>query len=366
MTARSRWRYFTRNALTGAVLHPALPLAEVEFGAELNGPGSLSGTLSPRWVKANTSALEPGLAEIYAEADGMLRWGGLIWTVDPQDQEYRIEAASWSSYLNRRHDHHGNLDGRAPYVYQDPCRIIRDIWAYAQGQPDGNLGVVVDATTSNAKAGTPAEPWRSYWYETPVLGDLMDNLVDEDAAPQYTNLCNYQTNGTIRKRLALGYPRLGARRTDISFRSGVNIVSAPEVTYSADEYANVIIATGSGEGSSTRFAVDPVRDGRLRLEHILALPTVNGVDVLGRRAAAERKRRQVMGEVTEITVRDHPHAPLGSWQIGDDVQVSVHNAWTSWSGWCRVIADAYRPSTHPDQATLTLRRADAYSYGAAS
>jgi hypothetical protein len=358
-----RWRYFTQHALTGEVLHPALPLSGVDFGSELNGPGSLTGTLAPHWLRANADVIEPAVALIYAEADGHLRWGGLVWSVEAEDDQYRIEAASWSSYLTKRHDSHGELGGRGPYVFQDPCVIIRDLWAYAQEQPDGDLDVVVDATTSSAKAGTPAEPWHSYWYETPNLGDHLDDLVSEDGAPQYTNLCSYQANGTIKRRLALGYPRLGARRTDISFKTGVNIVTAPPVNRSGDDYANVVIGTGSGEGTGTRYAVDPARDGRLRMESVLALPTVNGNDVLGRRSAAERRRLQVMGDVQQITVRDHPNAPLGSWQIGDDVQVAVHNQWTSWTGWSRIIADAYRPGDNPDQAVLTLRRADSYHYG---
>lgn len=357
-----RWRYFTQDPLTEEVLHSALPLSDVEFGNELNGPGSLSAALEPRWAAANIDNLMPGLL-IYAEADGFLRWGGLIWDTTPEDGVVKLEAAGWSSYLTKRHDHHGELNGRGPYTFQDPCVIIRDIWAYAQEQPDGDLGVVVDATSSSAKAGTLEEPWHSYWYEAPQLADMVDDLVSEAGAPQYTNACNYQANGTIRRRIALGYPRLGARRKDISFTTGVNIVSAPPVGYSGDDYANVIIATGSGEGTARRFAVDPVRDGRLRMESVLALPTVNGNDILGRRAAAERKRRQIMGDVTQITVRDHPAAPLGSWQIGDDVTVAVHNQWLSFTGWARITADSYKPGDNPDQATLTLARADTFHYG---
>ncbi|MGA5670085.1 hypothetical protein ACPCTG_31965 [Streptomyces pseudogriseolus] len=361
----ARWRYFSAHALTGQVLHSALPLSDVEFGGELNGPGSFSGTLEPRFVQANVEALLPGRALIYAEADGFLRWGGLVWDVAAEDGQYRLEAASWSSYLTARYDTHGQLNARGPYVNADPCTIIRAVWAYAQEQPDGNLGVIVDATSSSMKVGTPAEPWNSYWYETPNLGDHLDDLVSEEGAPQYTNTCRYLTNGSIEKRLKLGYPRLGARRTDISFTTGVNIIDAPPVHYAGDEYANVIIGTGSGEGTATRRVETPSRDGGLRLEHVLALPTVNGIDVLGKRAAAELKRRRVMGQVESITVRDHPNAPLGSWQIGDDVHVTVNNQWVSWSGWARVIADSYRPSESPDQAVLTLKRADSFHYGPA-
>ncbi|NJA56751.1 hypothetical protein [Streptomyces sp. NEAU-H3] len=335
----------------------------MEFGSEVNGPGSFSGTIAPRWLKANVTSLMPHKALIYAEADALLRWGGLIWSVEAQEGEYRVEAASWSSYLTARHDTHGELRARGPYVNQDPCKIIRDVWAYAQEQPDGNLGVIVDSTNSSAKAGTPAEPWHSYWYETPVLADLVDGLVEEEGAPQYTCTSRFLTNGSIEKRIRLGYPRLGARRTDIGFRSGVNITAAPKISYSGDDFANVIIGTGSGEGTATRYAVDPARDGGLRMERVLALPTVNGTDVLGRRIAAERRIRQIMGDVEEITVRDHPSAPLGSWQIGDDVQVSVHTEWADWTGWSRIIGDSYKPGENADTATLTLRRADTFHYG---
>ncbi|MFD7922552.1 hypothetical protein ACFV3R_25410 [Streptomyces sp. NPDC059740] len=361
-----RWRYWTQHALTGDVLCPALPLGDPEFGRELNGPGQLSGTLAPRWVRANPDLIRPHTTLIYAEADGMLRWGGLVWSVDAEDREYRIEAAGWSSYLTKRHDTHGELGARGPYVNGDPCQVIRDIWAYAQEQPDGNLGVVVDPVTGPATVGTPAEPWHSYWYEAPNLGDLVDGLVGEDGAPQYTCHSEYQTNGTVRRRILLGYPRLGARRTDIIFRTGVNITAAPTVGFSGDDYANTIIGTGAGEGTATRFAVDSVRDGGLRMETVLALPTVTGTDVLGRRIAAERRARQVMGGIDTLVVRDHPNAPLGSWQIGDDVQVAVSNAWVDWSGWVRITAESYQPAGDGGEscATLTVARADTFHYGA--
>lgn len=359
----ARWRYWTQHPLTGQQLHPALPLTGVEFGNELNGPGTLRGTLAPRFVNANASTLLPGKALIYAEADGYLRWGGLIWDIAATDGEYEIEAAGWSSYLTARYDSHGELNARGPYTNTDPCKIIRDVWAYAQEQPDGNLGVVVDATTSTQKVGTPAEPWHSYWYETPNLGDHLDDLVSEEGAPQYTNTCRYLANGSVERRMRIGYPRLGARRTDLMFATGVNIIDAPPVRYSGGDFANVVLATGSGEGTATRRAEAPSRDGGLRMETVLALPAVNGNDTLGRRAAAELQRRRVMGEVEEITVRDHPNAPLGAWQIGDDVPVTVNNQWVSWSGWARIVADSYRPSESPDQAVLTLKRADSYHYG---
>ncbi|MFI0822318.1 hypothetical protein ACH4TX_41905 [Streptomyces sp. NPDC021098] len=359
------YRVLTQHALTGQWLSKALPLTDLEYGSELNGPGSLTGTLKPHLLASNTTLTDPGTTLIYVEDDGLLRWGGLVWDARPRGSEYAIEAAGWSSYLQHRHDIDGNLGGRGPYVYADPCKVIRDIWAYAQSIPDGNLAVTVDPTTSTATVGTPAEPLAFSWWENPVLGDAADDLVSGDATPDYT--CDVSWNSsrtTPQRRIRLGWPRLGARRKDISFSTGVNIVEDPEVPQAGDEYAQVVIASGAGDGSAKRRAINAVRNGRLRLETVLDLPDIKATDILVKRAAAEAKWRQTLGTVEEITVRDHAAAPIGSWQVGDDVRVRVNNDWVSFAGWCRITAWTVKPDAPGGmQATLQLKPADSYVYG---
>lgn len=180
------YRYLLQHALTGIWLDLALPLTDVEFGPDLNGPGELTGTLKPRFVSAHPELIDPGTTLIYAERDGQLRWGGLVWQCTPEGPEYKLEAASWHSYLSKRYDVDGELGARGPYTYTDPCIIIRAVWEYAQSAPDGDLSVTVDATTSTTTVGTPAEPWQSLWWETPNLAEHIDNLVQEAGSPEYT------------------------------------------------------------------------------------------------------------------------------------------------------------------------------------
>ena len=168
------------------------------------------------------------------------------------------------------------------------------------------------------------------------------------------------------RRIRLAYPRLGRRRTDISFATGVNIIQAVPVTYSADDFAQVVIAMGSGEGRSRYRAIDAVRDGRLRMENVLDLPDTRGNDVLARRARAERTWRQTKGAIDTITVIDHPAARFGSWQVGDDVLVSVHDEWTDFDGWMRITGWRAQPDgDNGETFTINLARADSYSYGPA-
>lgn len=191
------YRYLTQHALTGQWLTLSLPLTDVEFGPDLNGPGELTGSLEPRFVASDPSAVDPGTTLIYVERDGLLRWGGLIWQCTPEGPTYKLEAAGWSSYLTRRRDLDGELGGRGPYTNADPCQIIRDVWAYAQSLPDGDLAVTVDPTTSTVTVGTPAEPWHSYWWENPVLGEHVDNLVQEANSPDYTCDTEWSTEALV-------------------------------------------------------------------------------------------------------------------------------------------------------------------------
>ncbi|MFB7867365.1 hypothetical protein [Streptomyces sp. NPDC056069] len=361
-------RVLTQHALTGEWLSQALPLDKLEYGPELSGPGSLTGLLAPKLIAQNLSAVDPGNTFIYVETDDQITWGGLIWDVRPKGSSLSLEAASWSSYLQRRHDLHGRLDGRGPYTYADRCQVIRDIWAYAQSVTDGNLGVVVDTTTSASTVGTPSDPYTFNAWETPNLGERMDDLVSGSATPDYTCTAEWNTDGTaVVKRIRLGWPRLGARRTDISFVSGVNVVEDPEITLGADNYAQVVVASGAGDGSAKRRQTSAVRDGRLRMEHVLDLPDIRANDVLAARAAAERTARQRLGTVDQVVVRDTPAAPIGSWQVGDDIYTRIYNPWTTYTGWCRITGWTVRPDAPGGpQATVQLKPADLYQYGGTS
>jgi len=358
-------RILTRDVLTGEWLSKSLPLTDVEFGPELSGPGSLTGTLTPRLLAANPTLVSPGTTEIYVEENNALTWGGLVWDATAQGESYQIEAASWSSYLMHRYDFDGNLGGRGPYANADPCKIIRDVWAYAQSIADGNLGVVVDTTTSTAKVGTTADPYAFLWWEFPCLGERIDDIVSGQAMPDYTCTAEWNADRTGPvKRLRLGWPRLGARRTDISFASGVNIIDQPENRLSGDDYAQVVAANGNGDGQAKRRAISATRNGRLRLESVLDLPDIKAVDVLASRAEQERLYRQTLGGVSQVTIRDTRSAPIGSWQVGDDIQVRVNNAWQSYRGWCRITGWTVKPTADGGrQAVVTLKPSASYVYG---
>ena len=128
------YRYIVARAATGDVLHWNLPLSEVEYGQEISGPGSLKATLPTAFRRSLGDALDAGDTVLLVERNARLDWGGLLWRAEPEGSTLPVEASGFTSYLHRRFDLHGNLDGRGPYIEADPCEVIRDVWAYAQAQ----------------------------------------------------------------------------------------------------------------------------------------------------------------------------------------------------------------------------------------
>ncbi|MFC8449496.1 hypothetical protein [Kitasatospora sp. NPDC057223] len=359
------YRYFTTHALTGEVLARDLPLSGVSFGPELNGPGSMRGLLTPRFAHLAPSQADAGTVLLWAERDQQLTWGGLIWQAKPEGPELPLEASGFGSYTGKRRDLHGNLGGRGPYPGTDPCQVIADAWAYLQEQPDGDLGVRVDLPPDGcpARLGTPEQPYATKEWEFPPLSGVIRDATALDGGPEWTESVAWEGERPGR-RITVGWPRLGTRREDLMFASGVNITEDTAIVSSADDYAQVVLALGAGDGSAKVRAVDAVRDGRLRMEHLLDRPSITDTNTLSQLARAERARRQRTAQIEEITVTDHPAAPIGSWQIGDDVRIAAHGGWGSFDGWCRITAWTLHPAEGDQPEAATLRLAPAYTTGA--
>lgn len=351
------YRYIIARAATGEVLHWNLPLTEVEFGPEKSGPGSFSGSLNPIFARAMSDMLDDaGDVVVLVERNSKLLWGGLLWRAEPEGPKLPVEAAGFTSYLHRRFDLHGNLGGRGPYIEADPCQVIRDVWAYAQEQPDGDLQVVVDDTKSTATTGTAKDPYTTSKSDPRNLGEIVDEMADIDDGLEWTETVTWRGRRAER-RIILGAPRLGRRREDLTFTTGANVVGEPQVIKDADSYAQWVIGLGAGEGKKRKVVVDGVRNGRLRLEHKLETSEKDETK-LRQRTRRERLARQILPTLTELEITDHPAAPIEALRVGDDVRIRLYEPHTAYNGWCRIVGWTVRPGEGetPERVTLKLER----------
>lgn len=162
-------------------------------------------------------------------------------------------------------------------------------------------------------------------------------------------------------RLRLGYPRLGARRHELTFSTDWNIgADTPELA-DGDDYANIVLGVGRGEGQDgatslwwARSELVPwVMDTFQRKD--LRRPELNR---LTKRRVTTASR---MTTVSQVTVRDSPAAPLWSWQIGDDLHIHAETPWGTIALWTRVTSDEIDLDSR--EATLNLQPADTFVYG---
>ncbi|MER8002091.1 hypothetical protein [Streptomyces sp. NPDC095613] len=347
------YRYIAARPATGEILHWNLPLGEVEFGPEISGPGSLSATLSPTFASSMSDTLDAGNAVILVERNAQLVWGGLLWRAEPEGVKLPIEAAGFTSYLHRRFDLVGDLGGRGPYVEADPCGVIRDVWAYAQDQPDGDLQVVVDDTKSKAKVGTAKDPYTTHKWDPRNLGEIVDEMGEIDEGLEWSETVAWRARRAER-RIILGAPQLGRRREDLTFTTGANVVGEPHVIKDADEYAQWVVALGAGEGKKRNVVVDGVRNGRLRLESRLETSEKEEAE-LRERTRRERLARQILPTLTELEITDHPAAPIESLRIGDGVRIRLHEPHAEYDGWNRIVGWTVRPGNGETAERVTLK-----------
>lgn len=143
------WRYIAQRATTGDFLELEVPfVTRSELTWALSAAGSLKGTISPDTGAMQAADGRPMFEEwstlIFAEADGEIKWGGIVITseLSSDGKSWNIEAASFSTYPNGQ-PYLGAYYG----VQQDPAAIIREIWSHVQGFNHGNLGVTVTGST---------------------------------------------------------------------------------------------------------------------------------------------------------------------------------------------------------------------------
>lgn len=374
------WRYIAQRALTGEFLDWDVPLRDVQITHALSGPDGLSGTLSPECGRLLGPDGKPLFDEwstiLYAEADGQIRCAGILTHSEFSDAgEWSIECTGFAGYP-KGIPYLGNFSSTSV----DPLVVVREIWNHVQAQPDGSLGVFLDSTTSPVRIGSSpkhvafttdageavsfdaSQAYQLVWWEAPDCGDEIDNLAQQTPF-DYREAHKWLDDGTIEHRIRLGYPRLGRRRNDLRFVLGENLGAVPTPTREGDEFANEVYGVGKGEGSAALHVRIPQRDGRLRRCYVFTNSSAASADLLTQLARQELARRNPIEMLDSVVVRDHPNAPLGSWDVGDDILVQGELPWLgSFSLWCRITSETLSPDSG-DAATLTLQRSDSFTYG---
>ena len=195
-----------------------------------------------------------------------------------------------------------------------------------------------------------ADPYILSYEKTHDIGKEIEDLSIE--TPFDYRETHTWDGDTIRHELKFGYPDIKSRRHDLRFVVGENVAVAPQLDYDGEAYASEVMVLGAGTGVKM-VRGDAVRStARLRRVAVVEDKTITTTDRAKSIAQAEVSQRSGEVDISELIVWDHPHAPIGSYTVGDEIMVTTRQGWSSQlSLWVRVLSITITP----ESGTTSLR-----------
>jgi len=265
--------------------------------------------------------------------------------VDPQSGDMLIDATGFMGYPHEI----PWLENFNP-IAVDPAEVIQRIWAHIQSFVNANLGVDVQPSST----GTQMLPGIGFdgnilsfdffamfirAVDFPDCGDQINSLARDLPLDLFEEVAWNTDRTEITKTLRIAYPLGGIQQDGLSFRLGENIINAELAEELDIEPVSDVIIRGWLPGrvySSQLSNFDMTRARRVVMEEDAQ---INGIERAAAWAKRKLTRRNIPISFSKITIDpNHPHAPFGSFGVGDSIYIEAPNF--PWKGdirqWHRV------------------------------
>ncbi|MFJ4649467.1 hypothetical protein ACIP6Q_39035 [Streptomyces bobili] len=379
---RHTYTYLFCDLRTDVVL-AELPLAGVQYSYVLNGVGTLRGTIP---YSAETLPLDPenastpGRTALYVDRDGVIVWGGVVWTRELADGGKSIQAAEFLSYYQHRYvkttlstdtslitntAYVGNPGGQRLYV--DQKHIAWSLLRYAHSQEGGTFGLDINQL---AGAATGVARSQSYFgYERPEIYKSLAELANAADGFDFGVEVGWTAPGAGQipqryRRAQVYFPRRGraADQSGLLFSKGRGYGSILSYTWPEDgaTFATEMSGLGAGSGEArivkTASASDLISSGWPLLE---AVETYDGVideaqvQSLTDADLTARSQAQTMPSF-EVSADTDPE--FGSYTVGDEARFVIDPEPLSPAGrdiTLRIVGIEATPSSGPERVRLT-------------
>jgi hypothetical protein len=404
MTYKSEWTYVIRQLWQfsdpNAVLAD-LPFQNVTFSSVINGYGTFQGdvllsgqnyTQLEEYVTNVFDIFTPGWASLFVLHNGTPVWSGVIWGTDwdSETQKITVNAQEMLSYYDhRRIDTSLNsvYGGTAlTYKNQDILYVTKDILDYAEGcSPSGSIGVTY--STSNPTT-TGVDVTRTYFnFELKSIFQAWKDLAAGATSGSGTTSTSFFDfvikpridSGNLVNELIVGTPVLGRTydatvTTPTSTKASFNFQFPGNVSsykYSQDGSAMSNFLYGLGYGSNTSKLIVSLQtpnilgtsiltSGMPLLQDTVDYSDVQDPDLLKKITAGKLSAIAIPPTTIQITLPtyvDPQYDPVNSYQIGDQVQLTITDDRfpNGFQGIFRIMQIDITPGENgPDDVTLTL------------
>jgi hypothetical protein len=306
------------------VADPTTRLAEVPFESAtyshvLNAPGAFQGTLGLQQPAKLASVLQTqlqlGQVSLWVERDGVIVWGGILWTSDADIDGGTITYAGegWHSYFRRR-----TLRAKKVYTQQDQVAIAKDLLNYAQSFTGGSIGVW---TADAALTGVLRDrTWEAF--ERKNIGQAIDELAAVENGFDFRYESQYDQVGNLGIRFLTQYPPTG-HHTEIVLEVGKQLATM-NVKTDATSLATNVDAIGAGEGDIKLLAT--ISDPALLAIYPMLDDVVSFTDVSVQATLTAHARKRLIQGSTPVVIPEVEWDPslepvIGSFLAGDIVTV---------------------------------------------
>lgn len=246
----STYRYWTTDLITGTVTQDNLPLTVQSFSRQINGIGTLTGSLSllqgPTANAVNVTALEPRRTVLWVSQDNQPIWCGIVWDWQHQsilDGTLPIQASTMESLFQHR-----QIDQVLNYSSQDVFNVFRALLTFATGKTFGSVANLQVPTTTAGLAINAS-------YQATDLKKVYDAWSDLAATYTYEwGMTATLVAGAPTIAVQLGYPYLGQPQANpVATLQFPGNVANYAFHRSGQASANNLVATAPPNGSAAQW-----------------------------------------------------------------------------------------------------------------
>ncbi|MFJ6319712.1 hypothetical protein ACIQJW_26880 [Streptomyces californicus] len=320
-----------------------LPMSGVTYSTELNGIGTLRGTIP---YTAETAPLDPDAASVpgrtalYVDRDGVIVWGGIVWTREPADGGKAIQAAEFLSYYQHRYvkqtlSTDTSLILNTAYVpsgqrlYTDQKYIVWSLLQYAHAQAGGSIGVDTSQLTAPPHGITRTTTY--FGFERPEIYKAIAELAAADDGFDFGIEVGWtaEVNNIAPrryKRAVTWVPRRGrtAAESGLVFVKGgpASSILSYDWPENGTALATEVSGLGDGNGEAKVIAVaqdtDLIASGWPLLEQVTSYDGVIDQAQLQGLANAELTARAGALSQPTFEVLSDVDPAFGSYSVGDE------------------------------------------------
>lgn len=202
-----------------------------------------------------------------------------------------------------------------------------------------------------------AEPYSLNWWSTGDLGAKIDELVSEF---DYLEQHSWDIERTrVVRTVKFGYPTLGTRRHNLRFVLGENVFKMPSESLASEDVLTGVIVLGAGEGRArVRGSAYTSPTKSLRRVKTVTDKLIESNQDADRRAQqilAKHQAEYAGSGVTELVIRNSDAAPMGSYDVGDEILYAGDHDWGPVDVWVKIVKLTVNPEESDDMIASVVR-----------